>query len=54
MSTIEAITQIFNKLTGTTKWQLDFYGNFQKIFDWLDFNLKVSKTLFPSVKCGLK
>ena len=41
MTTKEALTQIFNKLNGTTKWQLDFYRNFQKFFDSLDFNQKV-------------
>ena len=70
MSTKEALEQIFDKLSGTTKWQLKFFieifdliysiqgrfnfqnltrysqlnestfrRNFQKFFDWLDFNL---------------
>ncbi len=72
MSTTRALEQIFNKLTGTTKWQLDFFieifnliysiqgrfnfqnltryselnestfrRNFQKFFDWLDFNFQL-------------
>ena len=72
MSTKEALTQIFKKLTGTSKWQLDFFievfnliysiqgrfnfqnltrysdlnestfrRNFQKFFDWLDFNFEM-------------
>ncbi|MFT6709276.1 MAG: hypothetical protein ACJATF_004142 [Flavobacteriales bacterium] len=72
MSTTIALGQIFNKLTGTTKWQLDFFieifnliysiqgrfnfqnltrysdlnestfrRNFQKFFDWLDFNYQL-------------
>ncbi len=74
MSTKKALEQIFGKLTGTTKWQLDFFieifnliysiqgrfnfqnlcrysnlnestfrRNFQKFFDWLDFNLHLIK-----------
>ena len=74
MSTTRALEQIFNKLTGTTKWQLDFFieifnliysiqgrfnfqnltryselnestfrRNFQKFFDWLDFNFQLLK-----------
>ena len=70
MSTKSALEQIFDKLNGTTKWQLNFFievfdliysiqgrfnfqnltrysklnestfrRNFQKFFDWLDFNL---------------
>lgn len=72
MSTKEALEQIFDKLTGTRKWQLDFFieifnliysiqgwfnfqnltryselnestfrRNFQKFFDWLDFNFQL-------------
>ena len=72
MSTTRALEQIFDKLTGTTKWQLDFFieifnliysiqgrfnfqnltrysdlnestfrRNFQKFFDWLDFNFQL-------------
>jgi len=72
MSTTRALEQIFDKLTGTTKWQLDFFieifnliysiqgrfnfqnltrysdlnestfrRNFQKFFDWLDFNYQL-------------
>ena len=72
MSTKKALEQIFDNLTGTTKWQLDFFieifnliysiqgrlnfqnlcryselnestfrRNFQKFFDWLDFNLQL-------------
>ncbi len=74
MSTKEALEQIFDKLCGTTKWQLNFFievfdliysiqgrfnfqnltrysklnestfrRNFQKFFDWLDFNLALIK-----------
>ena len=74
MSTKEALEQIFDKLSGTTKWQLNFFielfdliysiqgrfnfqnltrysqlnestfrRNFQKFFDWLDFNLALIK-----------
>jgi len=70
MSTTKALEQIFDKLNGTTKWQLNFFieifelvysiqgrfnfqnltryselnestfrRNFQKFFDWLNFNL---------------
>jgi len=72
MSTQKALKQIFEKLTGTTKWQQDFFieifnliysiqgrfnfqnltryshlnestfrRNFQKFFDWLDFNFQL-------------
>lgn len=72
MSTTRALEQIFDKLTGSTKWQLDFFieifeliysiqgrfnfqnltrysnlnestfrRNFQKFFDWLDFNYQL-------------
>lgn len=72
MSTKEALEQIFDKLNGTTKWQLNFFieifdliysiqgrinfqnltryskvnettfrRNFQKFFDWLNFNLQL-------------
>ena len=72
MSTTRALEQIFDKLTGTTKWRLDFFieifnliysiqgrfnfqnltryselnestfrRNFQKFFDWLDFNFQL-------------
>jgi hypothetical protein len=74
MSTKKALKQIFGKLNGTTKWQLNFFieifdliysiqgrfnfqnltrysklnestfrRNFQKFFDWLDFNLALIK-----------
>jgi hypothetical protein len=74
MSTKKALEQIFSKLAGTTKWQIDFFReifnliysiqgrfnfqnlcryselnestfrrNFQKFFDWLDFNLQIIK-----------
>lgn len=74
MSTKKALEQIFDNLSGTTKWQLDFFieifnliysiqgrfnfqnlcryselnestfrRNFQKFFDWLDFNLQIIK-----------
>ena len=72
MSTKKALEQIFSKLSGTTKWQLDFFieifnliysiqgrvnfqnlcryselnestfrRNFQKFFDWLNFNYQL-------------
>jgi len=70
MSTTKALKQIFNKLNGTTKWQLNFFieifdliysiqgrfqnltrysdlnestfrRNFQKFFDWLNFNYQL-------------
>lgn len=74
MSTTRALEQIFDKLSGTTKWQLNFFievfdliysiqgrfnfqnlcryselnestfrRNFQKLFDWLDFNFELIK-----------
>jgi len=74
MSTAKALEQIFDKLSGTTKWQLNFFievfdliysiqgrfnfqnlcrysqlnestfrRNFQKFFDWLDFNCQLIK-----------
>jgi len=74
MSTKKVLEQIFGKLTGSTKWQLDFFieifnliysiqgrinfqnlcryselnestfrRNFQKVFEWLDFNLALIK-----------